>query len=64
MSQIHLVLYPCILHLWSLLTVDQKYFLKIQESSTKQNVSLPDSNNYLHAICIVFTAIYTAFQLY
>ena len=39
-------------------------FLKIPESSPKQNLNSLCSGNYLHIIYIVFTSIYIAFALY
>ena len=38
-------------------TVHEKYFLKIPESSKKQNLNLPHSSNYLDNIYIVFTSM-------
>ena len=41
-----------------------KYFLKIPESSKKQNLQLQYTGKYLHNIYIVFTNTYIAFTLY
>ena len=41
-----------------------KIFLKIPESSKKQNLNLLGTGNYLHSFYIVFTIIYIAFTLY
>ena len=48
-------LYPWVLYLWIQPTTDWKYLKKISESSKKQNLSLPQAENCLHSIYIVFT---------
>ena len=45
-------------------TAGFKYFLKIPESSQKQNLNLLYASNYLLSIYIVFITIDMAFTLY
>ena len=47
--------YPWVLYLWIQPITDLKYLKKISESSKKQNLSLPQAENCLHSIYIVFT---------
>ena len=45
--------YPQIPHLWIQETMNQTYFLKISESSPKQNLHYPLADNYLHSMYFI-----------